>query len=56
MMHRNCISLALFVALSLGSADKEARMQAIGRYINQTQHDVYMLEELWMNQRPVFEH
>ena len=33
---------------TFGSYDKEARMQAIGRYINQSQHDVVMLEELWM--------
>ena len=33
---------------SLGSEDKELRMAAIGRYINQSEHDVYLLEELWM--------
>jgi len=38
---------------TFGSQDKEARMVAIGQYINQSQHDVYMLEELWM--RPDYE-
>lgn len=33
---------------TLGSEDKELRMAAIGRYINQSEHDVYLLEELWM--------
>lgn len=33
---------------SLGSEDKELRMAAIGRYINKSEHDVYLLEELWM--------
>jgi len=33
---------------SLGSYDKEMRMAAIGQYINQSEHDIYLLEELWM--------
>ena len=33
---------------TFGSYDKELRMAAIGDFINQTDHDVYLLEELWM--------
>ena len=31
-----------------GSEDKEARMNAIGRHIRKAEHDLYLLEELWM--------
>jgi len=33
---------------TFGSYDKELRMAAIGDFINKTEHDVYLLEELWM--------
>jgi len=33
---------------TFGSYDKELRMTAIGDFINKTEHDVYLLEELWM--------
>ena len=29
---------------SLGSYDKELRMAAIGQYINQSEHDIYLLQ------------
>lgn len=38
---------------SFGSEDKEVRMVAIGQHINQSDHDIYLLEELWM--RPDYE-
>lgn len=33
---------------SLGAEDKELRMEAIGRLIQEQEYDVYLLEELWM--------
>jgi len=33
---------------SFGSYDKALRMEAIGDFINQSTHDIYLLEELWM--------
>ena len=36
---------------SLGSYDKELRMAAIGQYINQSEHDIYLLQVF--NQRHI---
>ena len=33
---------------TFGSYDKELRMAAIGDFINKSEHDIYLLEELWM--------
>ena len=33
---------------SLGSYDKTDRMKAIGEHIGKAEHDIYLLEELWM--------
>ena len=32
----------------VGSEDKELRMEAIGKFIQQKEYDVYLLSELWM--------
>ena len=32
----------------VGSEDKELRMEAIGKFIQQKEYDVYLLAELWM--------
>ena len=33
---------------TLGSKDKLIRMDAIGQHIKKGEHDVYLLQELWM--------
>jgi len=33
---------------TFGSYDKKLRMEAIGDFINKSEHDIYLLEELWM--------
>ena len=32
----------------LGSKDKEVRMEAIGEHLQKGEHDLYLLQELWM--------
>ena len=33
---------------TFGAEDKEIRMEAIGRLIQDQEYDVYLMEELWM--------
>jgi len=52
--HQNAVGLKIMalntwgMPASLGSYDKTDRMKAIGEHIGKAEHDIYLLEELWM--------